>query len=247
MHKEVKVLQGVCTYWSHQAVCVIINRCRHCLNGEIIHLILSFYKTEIFYFIFSSISKLCLFTIVEVVRGKNIRGFRILERWKWPDMQEYDTDQDYWKKMKMPPHCRHLFSQESLPPLRTGSGFNGCHQKYFYRIRTNKINVTETHRNAWPVVDNRRRVGRIIYGQESGQGKHKETMIRTREWDEDKDKEVDKGGETMVNLGCTPHQSLVGNQWIEADRHCIQNIFIKMYLFSEEYVQLRRIMFKNRK
>ena len=51
----------------------------------------------------------------------------------------------------------------------------------------------------------------------------------------------------MVDLGCTPHQLLVGNQWIEADRHCIQNIFIKMYLFSEEYVQLRRIMFKNRK
>ena len=82
--------------------------------------------------------------------------------WKWPDMHEDDTDQDYWKKMKMRPHCRHLFSQESLPPLRTGSGFNSFHQKYFYRIRTNQINVTEAHRNAWPVVDNRRRVGRII-------------------------------------------------------------------------------------
>ena len=126
------------------------------------------------------------------------------EKYPWvPDPGKVDTAENdricmkmmggYWSRLlkedENAPHCRHLFSQESLPPLRTGSGFNGCHQKYFYRIRTNKINVTETHRNAWPVVDNRRRVGRIIYGQESGQGKHKETMIRTREWDKDKEVE----------------------------------------------------------
>ena len=80
------VLWDCCTHWGDQTVGVIINCCCHRLKyGAVIWVCAFVLKRPIMLLCFPDCElQSCVFTIVEVVKGKNTRGLRILSFWsKW--------------------------------------------------------------------------------------------------------------------------------------------------------------------